>query len=293
MLQYLYFTKHLNLSYHFNILKTYPLGRKKGMKTDMFRKGLVFAVIGLFFGLAFIPIITADIKNTSNSKSIQEITIEICDFTKRTKHKVNLPTPDVKRLDTLFDEIEMELDNATTHDKAITVINDVVIELNELGLLGDMTVEETCDLIMKRNQKLSILKILVHLQTEQSSQFNDELVNLFCFVYGEAIVTWAHNVFSAALWGLYISLIPFLGMGVIFLLLPIMAYSVFLGAKLFSFLNVILLYQPNLKSIGLFGFKNFIGPESEAIMYGFTGIKIGGFEKKNIIIGSTLAICSM
>ena len=263
------------------------------MSNCLVKKGFVFVIILLFFVLAFTPIINANIKNTTNSKSTQEIIIEICGVNKRTEHKINLPKQDIKRLNTLFDEMEMELDNATTHDKAITIIHDAIIELDELGLLGDRTAEEVCNLIVKRNQKSSILKILRQLQKEQSSKFNDELINLFCFVYGESIVTWVENVFSVALRALYISLIPVLGMGIIFLLFPIMLYNSYLGAKSFSFLNVILLYQPNLRSIGLLGYKKFIGPKSEAIMYGFTGLKIGGFENNNIIIGSTLAIHSM
>jgi hypothetical protein len=260
-------------------------------RNNLIKKGVVVAVILLFIGLAFAPSINADISKTSVDSEMVEFTTEICGLNGG-KNTVSLTRENAEEVRILIDDIDRRLDEVKTREETIEIFNEAIVELDKYGLHGGLSVKQAQKLVTGGYQNLKIMNVIKKMYSKHQEDSN-EIVNLFCFVYGKSIVTLVENVFSVALLALYISLIPVLGMGVIFLLLPIMFYHSYLGAKPFSFLNVILLYQPNFRSIGLLGNQKFIDSESEAIMYGFTGIKIGGFEKNNIIIGSTLAICSM
>jgi hypothetical protein len=128
------------------------------MKNGLNKKGLVIGIILLFVGIAVMPSITAVDYNgdtlSSRASSIRindelvEINVSICKTDEMINHTFMLTQQQVTESEILIEKFENEINNAESQDEAIAIYSDMVEALDELGLLlGDMTVEETQQLV--------------------------------------------------------------------------------------------------------------------------------------------------
>ena len=149
------------------------------------KKLLALGVIVLFIGLAFAPSIIADLPETK----MVEITVEICGTDGMESQKISLSKKDAERLDVLFDETRNKLDNVTSVGETVEIFNDVIVSLDELDSLGDLSVEEAQSLVFDENQNLRWIepfKRLIKFNNRQDS----EIDNTLCLIMGKSTSTY-------------------------------------------------------------------------------------------------------
>lgn len=141
------------------------------MKDVIFRKGLVCAVIFLFIGLAFVPIVSSNITKTISGNESAEFIVQACGV-KGVKPKiVRLTNQQVSKLDNYMDSLKSRLENATTDDEVTNILNGAVIELNKYGLLPEhMSVEKAQQLVVNK------YKNQVATSSEDKENFNCQIV---------------------------------------------------------------------------------------------------------------------
>lgn len=141
------------------------------MKDVIFRKGLVCAVIFLFIGLAFVPIVSSNITKTISGNGSAEFIVQACGV-KGVKPKiVRLTSQQVSKLDNYVDSLKSRLENATTDDEVTNILNGAVIELNKYGLLPEhMNVEKAQQLVVNK------YKNQVTTPSEDKENFNCQVI---------------------------------------------------------------------------------------------------------------------
>ena len=128
------------------------------MNDNMLRKGMVFAVIALFIGVAVAPSITAiDLERNSflmepsifkPNNELVEIRVQLFKLVGNEEYTVILPKQKALELDNLLNNIESKLDAAETREEAVTIIKDAIVSLNEYGLLpSHMSISEIQELV--------------------------------------------------------------------------------------------------------------------------------------------------
>jgi hypothetical protein len=140
-------------------------------------KTFVVGVIVLFIGVAIQPAI-AEVSFEPNNSELVETTITICKFSGIKEHTLMLTQKQADELDSFLNDFKFKLDNALNESETINVYDDMIISLDELGLLPDyLTVDEAQQLVTGRNHLLSGNKL-------PSKLFDNS--NFFCLVSGEA-----------------------------------------------------------------------------------------------------------
>jgi hypothetical protein len=149
------------------------------MKKRMISKGLVFAVILLFIGVAVQPSI-AIVQPEKKNREYIEITIEICGLPRVKRNTIQLPKEQAEELVMYFDFIIEQLDRVETREEAKAILNDVVIEINKYGLLDSLSVEQVQSLVLKTYQNWRFGKLVE--KFFKSSKEKNDIDNILCLI---------------------------------------------------------------------------------------------------------------
>jgi len=170
------------------------------MKNSCYKKTLVFGIFVLFIGIAVVPGITAQIYVTNNNsletyaEELIECPIEIYGIEGLLKYTVMLTQQQIDELDVLFNNIKADLNNVETEEATITIFNNAIVSLDELGLLpADMSVEEVQQLIVNCNVNAGELNL----------QYVEDKENFDCYILGRTSNTYFKGKEGDIAFGLY------------------------------------------------------------------------------------------
>ena len=118
------------------------------MRDCLFRKGLVVGIIVLFIGVGVYPAFAISTKTSSYSSisvsenenldnDLIEINVEMCNIGGGKKHTVWLSQEESDSLDILIEDFKEKLDNSESLEDTRNIHFNMIISLNELGLLPD------------------------------------------------------------------------------------------------------------------------------------------------------------
>ena len=177
---------------------------RKNMQKSIIRKGLVFLVIILFIGIAVAPGVTSiDISknNPSNNDDLVEITLQLCKTDGAEEHKMYITQEQDEQLDSLIESFKADLDKADTREETIKLYEDMVISLDELGILPeDLSCEEAQQLVIGDSYGFNKVKnfvehkkpIFINCLAEKdktSKETSEELENYLCQISGQTSKT--------------------------------------------------------------------------------------------------------
>lgn len=158
------------------------------------RKVLAVGIIGLFIGIAFFPSFNAlsisEGTNISDDKLI-EIKVGISNIGGERKHTVWLTQEESDSLDILIEDFKEKLDNSESLEETSDIHYDMIISLNELGLLpDDIDVTNSDTLLSDIYGYGAIAKIFdIFINIANYKFFRPDNMgvnsNYFCFVSGE------------------------------------------------------------------------------------------------------------
>jgi len=202
------------------------------MKHPTSMKWVAFAVVVLFIGLACAPSLHA---NVSTSEEPVEITTEICGLPGMKPQTVQLTTEDAEAVDRLFEEIKSKLDNVESREEAVEIFNEAIVELNEYGLLGGLSIEQAQKLVTGKYHNERIVNIL-ELLFARSNKIIDDNENVLCLIAGISTSTCMSSALELNWWRVLVLINTFLddidedlrmAIGIIWLaiLLPIMVFD--------------------------------------------------------------------
>jgi len=121
------------------------------MQKSIIKRGLVVGIIVLFIGIAIAPSVTSiefSKTKTSNNIDLVEITLQLCKSDGVEDHKMFITQEQEDRLELLIESFKADLDNAETREETIEIYKDMVVSLDELGILPENTnCKEVQDLI--------------------------------------------------------------------------------------------------------------------------------------------------
>jgi len=139
------------------------------------KKCLAVGVIILFIGVAFGPSINANI-----GKEMIEITTEISGLNGG-KQTVKLTREEAEEVEALFDSIRERLNAAETREEAEGIFKEAVIELDNYGLLGGLSVEQAQWLVTGGYQNPRMIKSIENIFSRSQEDNNS---NFCCLVTG-------------------------------------------------------------------------------------------------------------
>jgi hypothetical protein len=158
---------------------------------NMLKKTLALATIVLFIGLAVVPSIQANVVESE----LVDITVEVCGIGGAKPHTVQLTQEQAEELELLFDEINSKLDDVETREEAVKIINDVIIELDGYGLLGDTSIEEAQRLVTGVYSNPITTRFMERLDDRVIGTLN-ETENKLCLIVGKTDNTMFHGPLS-------------------------------------------------------------------------------------------------
>jgi hypothetical protein len=153
------------------------------------KKSLVIGIIILFIGIAFQPVITADISVVSNNSELVEITVEIYEVNRVQEYTVMLTLKQAEELELLINNTKTVLDAADNSDETKNIFIDTVVSLNELGLLSNgINVEEVQKLVTGEERNPRVERLFErYYSNNQKSLFDND--NILCLIAGKTIYT--------------------------------------------------------------------------------------------------------
>jgi len=159
------------------------------MRTFCVKNGLVVGVILLFIGVAFQPVIIADVSNNSEDSDLLEITVEIYELNRVQGYTVMLTQEQAEELELLINNTKAELDAVDNLDETETIFKETVLSLNELGLITNgMNVEKVQRLVTGEEQNSRIVKLLEKYNSKNQKSL-DKNENTLCLISGDTINT--------------------------------------------------------------------------------------------------------
>ena len=147
-------------------------------------KIFTISLIVLLLNVTIIPSITANV----TQDDLVEITSE---FSGLAGHKttVKLTQQEAAELEQVIDDIKVKLDNANTREETIVIFKEAVVELDEYGLLGDLSVEQAQRLVTGRYQDSRVMTLFQQLfKRSQSSDFECNLLSLIAGKTTETLI---------------------------------------------------------------------------------------------------------
>jgi hypothetical protein len=178
------------------------------MKESVKSKTVVVSVIFLFIALAVAPGINVNVVNASSDNDLVEFTTEACGIPGLKPQTVKLTKQQASDVEELFDEIKNNLDNATTKEETVAIFDHAVVDLDEYGLLGGLSVEEAQRLVKRSYQNPQAMN-LYNTMYGNCKIFNGS--NFLCLIAGETKVTRFYSVVETGcsvlcyfLFGMYI-----------------------------------------------------------------------------------------
>jgi len=163
----------------------------------------VIGIICLFIGVSIAPSITSiDISKTetSNSNDLVEINLQLCKTSGIEDHKMYITEEQDEQLDVLIKSFKADLDNAETREETIEIYKDMVVSLDELGLLPESTNCKEVQKLVTGDNSFSKVKdfvedkkpIIINRLAEkhkESEETSGELENYLCLIAGQTSKT--------------------------------------------------------------------------------------------------------
>jgi hypothetical protein len=171
------------------------------MEKNWFRKGLVVGIIILFIGVGVSPTFAISMKTSSYSSiSISEnenldndlikIPIQIHEPDDIKSYTMTVTKLQRDELDAFVNTFKQELDKAKTYEEIITIYNDAIVTLDEIGLIPkDISIEQLQNLITRYVQ----LSYRNHINKNAYGVTYD---NLFCMIAGYSQETYTPSYFD-------------------------------------------------------------------------------------------------
>jgi hypothetical protein len=153
---------------------------------NIIQKGLTIAVITLFIGVAVAPSISANV----SKEALVEFTTEVCGLN-GWKQIVKLTQEEAEEVEELIDSIRERLNATDTREEAEKVFKEVVVELDEYGLLGGLSVKQAQRLMTGGFQNSQVMKVLEKFYRE-NQVFYDE--NFLCLIVGQTDDTYFEGI---------------------------------------------------------------------------------------------------
>lgn len=155
------------------------------------KKIAVIGTVLLFLGIAFSPTFYADVENLSEKKELIEFDVEFYGLDAHNEHNVFLTSNEAKRLDDIFDEIDIYLRNINSNDEIENIYQWAISELYKLGLFKDYNYNEIQRLISTIFQIYSLTNLENKIHT-QNNLNNDYKENRMCLIKGISIDAYFH-----------------------------------------------------------------------------------------------------
>ena len=170
------------------------------MQKSIVRKNLVCLVIILFIGIAVAPSVTSiefSKSKTSNSNDLVEIDVQFFKRKDVEDHKMYITREQDEQLELLIESFKENLDNAESRKETIEIYKDMVVSLDELGILPeDLSCEEAQQLVTGENRfykpgkmKLNKYIDLVYDRFKNKNPGLFENTNTFCLIAGSTTST--------------------------------------------------------------------------------------------------------
>lgn len=113
------------------------------MKKINIGKITVLGITTLLVGIATAPSLHANINDISTNEELEEVVIEIVGVKDSVQNTIKLSKKQIQEIDDLFENIKNDLDNTETTKESNNIFNNALIELENYGLLSDITSEKT------------------------------------------------------------------------------------------------------------------------------------------------------
>ena len=183
------------------------------MQNNKFRKGLVAGIIFLFIGISVATSVTSIefLKTkTSNSNDLVEINLQLCKTSGVEDHKMFITQEQDEQLDLLIESFKQDLDNAETREETIEIYNDMVVSLDNLGILPeDLSCKEVQELVTGENSISNPKKMNSNKHFNQAyEKLNNKTSkhgvqeNKFCLIAGRTTNTLFKGPFESILYNL-------------------------------------------------------------------------------------------
>ncbi len=272
------------------------------MEERILYKSLVVGVIVLFIGVGIQPAI-ATVEPENIDVEYYDVTTEFIGLNK--EYTTQLTKEQFKELDALFDSIYERLNLSTSIKDSVEIYKDAVVKLNNLGLLGDVGIQETEELVTSYNQNPKLLRILERGYNNKKG-FDEGSKNSLCLIAGRVMSPYfIHPIIYAAIFQMayFLDSLGVLEYWDLTLFILLFVEFVISWYNPFCFAQNVLLYSDygTIISFGLRGLKYWHGGldgmmkerlliEAGTGIIGFTGIKIQTFEFPTYFIGGALHV---
>ncbi len=154
------------------------------MKARILGKGLAVTIILLFIGIAVQPSIATVPPERIDVEYIY-ITTEFVGFDSNLT--IQLTREEIDELDVLFDLFRDSLNNSQTYEATVEIYNDMILQLDGYGLLGEYSIKQVQELAIGRFQKPRFNRLLSRLYNSIPA---DDDINVFSLIAGRTTMTY-------------------------------------------------------------------------------------------------------
>jgi len=280
------------------------MGRKRMSRKNLLKKGVTFAIILLFLGVAVVPSINISVVKAATDNDLVEVTIEAYGIKGFGNHTVKLTKQQNQNLEQYLVDFRERLNTTTTREEAVPLFKEAVVELNKYRLLPKgMSVEHAQRLVTGYYQNSNMLRKIQNdfqsiAKIKQKQYLNPNMKNAFCLLFAAAtkIPEYSPSPF----------IIPF-GVLLVFGLIPAFLVSLIGAEELanalaeiglfiwtlnpFRVFNFVLFmgYEVNLRSFGLKGLVH-ENLNNGGLFMGYSGLMLSPFSDKTYFLGFALSV---
>ena len=151
------------------------------------KKIILVGVIALFFGVCIQPSI-AIVQRDEISRDYVDIKIDVCGLPGIKPYTIQLTKEQAVLIENYFDLINKRFEKVNTREEAKAILNDVVIKLDEHGLLGGLSIKQAQKLVTGNYENSRVMEVLENLFKENPRLIDDNS-NYLCLVAGRATYT--------------------------------------------------------------------------------------------------------
>jgi hypothetical protein len=267
----------------------------------MKRKWLAVGIILLFIGVAVAPSINSAVVKASDDNDLVEVTSQACGIQGFANTTVKLTKEQYQNLEQYLVDFRARLNQTTNREEAVPIFKEAVVELNKYGLLPKgMSVEKAQKFVIseqkqdinhRKKSNMTARTLLFNLIAGRAEGYFIGLGLLLALLpYG--IFSFIESILQYVSGGILLTLI----VKILLLLFDAVLGLVTFFTQNFPFalLNYgfLVMFQDFgwIFSIGLFGIVSLNHPYAEALIYGFTGIKIHLPDTSFFYLGSSLLL---
>ena len=129
---------------------------------------LVVGVIILFISVGIQPAI-ANVQQEDISKDYVNIKIDVCGLPLIKSDIIQLPREQALEIEDYLDFVNKRFEQVKSREEAKAILNDIVLELDEYGLLGGLSVRQAQRLVTGNFENSRIIKIFENLYGKDKS----------------------------------------------------------------------------------------------------------------------------